>query len=115
VKEIKLIETLLKTFYPNLEYHIHVQFKNHDDMNYPDKWEYHIELLNVVEMIYNPEDFTPIYKLSNGERYDLGGIHTKVYQFFPNLYDKVKSFWVMDNGSINGIHRTNFEEMVDIV
>ena len=115
MKEIKLIETLLKTFYPKLEYHVHVQFKNHDDMNYPDRWEYHIELLNVVTIVYNPEDFTPIYKLSNGERYDLGGIHTKVYQFFPNLYNKVNFLWVADNGNINGLHRTRFEEVVDLV
>ena len=92
-----------------------MQFKNHDDMNYPDRWEYHIELLNVVAMVFNPEDFTPIYKLSNGERYDLGGVYTKVYQFFPNLYNKVKFFWMMDNGSISNIHRINFKEMVDIV
>lgn len=84
-------------------------------MNYPDRWEYRIELLNVVAVIYNPEDFTPIYKLSNGERCDLGSIHTKVYQFFPNLYNKVKFFWMMDNGSISDIHRTNFEEMANIV
>jgi len=114
VKEIKLIETLLKTFYPKLEYHVHVQFKNHDDMNYPNKWEYHIELLNVVTVIYNPEDFTPIHKLSNGERYDLDGLHVKVHQFFPNLYNKVNFFWMRDDGIINSIHKT-FVTEVDVI
>lgn len=84
-------------------------------MNYPDKWEYHIEFLNITSVIYNPIYFTPIYKLSNGESYDLEGLHTKVYQFFPNLYNKVNFLWVANNGNINGLHRTSFEEMVDMV
>ena len=111
MKEIKLIETLLKTFYPKLEYHVHVQFKNHDDMNYPNKWEYHIELLNIVTVIYNPSDFTPIHKLSNGESYDLDGLHVKVHQFFPNLYNKVNFFWMRDDGIIISIHKTVVTEV----
>jgi hypothetical protein len=104
----KSINLFIKTFYPNIEFKIHSQFDSHWECDLPHRWRFTVEIINYSGyVIYNPADFSPVYKLVSGEIVDLDGIYDCMDKFIPHISDKITFFYMRDNGIINNIPRYN--------
>lgn len=100
------INIFIKTFYPELEFKIHAQYDSHWMCDLPHRWRYTIEIINFEgNMIYNPQDFTPICKLTNGQTVDFDTIYDKMDTFIPHISDKITFFYMTDKGYIKNLER----------
>jgi|LauGreDrversion4_2_1035121.scaffolds.fasta_scaffold259698_2 hypothetical protein len=107
---IQQIEFFLKTLYPGLEFHLHPQWKNHSEMDLPHTWTYSVEALNVSPyLIYDPQTFNPVVKLTNGSIFDYVTVGEMLLSFAPTLFDKLDSiFYLRDTGEILDLYRKEY-------
>lgn len=101
----KLIESFIKTFYPEIDFKIHPQYDSHWMCDLPERWKYNVEIVNFVGFIYNPVDFSQLTKLTNSKSVDLTTIYTKMDSFIPNISEKVTFFYMTDKGKIFNVER----------
>jgi hypothetical protein len=79
-------------------------------MDLPHTWTYSVEVLNINPiMVYDPETFNPVFKLTNGVVFNYLTVGEMLLSFAPTLFDKLDSiFYLRDTGEMLDLYRKEY-------
>lgn len=98
--QLEVIKYFFKTFYPQLDINVSIDWKDHFSMSRETNWLFNVEILNIGTVIYNPENFTPVHTLKNCPgTVDLTTVFDNMSNFIPHLISRIKVFYIDYSGS----------------